>query len=422
MTDISATSKSPGEVELVESGKRAIQAADSISDEPIDCYFGRFGTFFLDVGHSKKSRRVFHEEIVQAIRSDSRVTEVADSEFKAVWTRTWTSFPPGADSNRDQLLSGSDHFHPLELSEPVAFAVHVPIKNQPVILDADDVPTDQYWAVWDGLTLVVIWKRQPESRRPPRSAGHVVEEIIRAAAERTGARLVVQACSPGCTNMFAHRSLRIDQFREQDGPSMKLEGSHPRVVSVRLHRDGEPMNVATTLYERIEDPCGHFARLKNLSRRIIDIEGDLRQLVDELLAMDYARLARSKKGWRARASYQLHAAWHWFRGEGAGRETQELIGSIWIAMARIERLRRDWLQQQRRFSDAATLYGRQVLFDIDRIDDEVAVSAMDTGFAKAAVEHKSARRDSKVIVWATVGGGVAGGAVALLAAALSSAA
>lgn len=423
MTDVSITHEQIAQAESAEAEAEAMAQTESES-EAIDAFFGRFGTFFLDVAHTKESNETVYRKLEEAIRADSRVTELPVPEFRAVWTRTWTSFPAGDRSAPEALLSGSDHFHPLEITDPIAFEVHVPTKNQPVILEADDVPTDTYWAVWDGITLVVLWKREATSRRPPRSAGHVVEDIIRQAASSIGARMVVQACSAGCTNMFAHRSLRIDQFGSLAGgkASIRYDGSHSRIVGIHLHFDGAPLDVAKAIYSRIENPCTAFARFKNTSRRIIDIETLLRNLVDELLVIDFERLQRTNANLFKRAGQGLKSAWRITRGgQSESRRAQEITGSIWIAMSRIEALRRDWLQLRRRFTDNAALEDRDVLFDIDRKDDELAVPAIDIGFARAAVEHRSARRDSRVIGWATLGGGIAGAAAAIATAALTAA-
>lgn len=406
----------------------ALNATDQQADIPPSKdgdahYFGRFGTFFLDVGHETRSNAQVHSEIVAAIKSDSRVITAEGEEFRPPWSRRWTAFPDDRNASAEDLLSGRTHFHPLELSDPVTFEVYVPIKNQPRFGEIDDVPTDRYWAAWDGVTLVVIWKQDNTARLAARSAGHVVEDVLRVAAQKAGANLVVQACSPTCTNMFSHRDLRITQWSllKDEKKSIGFDGSHPRIVDIQLHFTGGPADVVSALYGRIERPSSAFAKFKNLSRRIIDIEHLARTLVDELLLLDFHDLERSRRNPFARAGRRVANVWRSLVGHGDGDRSRQIIASLWLAMSLIESLRRDWLPVQRRFTEYSEIDGRQVLYDVDRKDDDTAVEAINTQFVRAAVEHKSARHDNRTVVWATAGGAIAGAVVAFIAGLLTSA-
>lgn len=393
------------------------------TSSPAAFYFGRFGTFFLDQGHSKKSPTRVHNDLMESLKSDSRVVNVIGADPRPAWSAVWTAFPEDRRGDADDLLSGKDHFHPLELSDSITFEAYVPIKNQPKFGEIDDISTDRYWASWDGITLVVIWKREGDSRIPARSAGHVIEDVLRTAAERTGGRLVVQACSTGCTNMFAHRDLRITQWNLDEGEKKRLvfDGVQSRLVDLRIHTDGTPLQLSAEIHSQIEQPSAHFAKFKNLSRRIVDIEHLARDLVDELLLLDYQSLEQSRRNPFVRFGRFSANIWRALRGRGEGRRGREIIASLWIAMSRVESLQRDWLQVQRRFTESSLLRGRSVLYDIDRKDDDTAVPAINTQFVRAAVEHKATRRDSRLVTLATIGGGVAGAISASVIAAFAGA-
>jgi hypothetical protein len=349
------------------------------------------------------------------------VSRVSGEPTRPLWTKRAVAFTEANGHSAEDLLSGRDHFHPLEMSDPICFEIHVPIKNQPKFADFDDIPTDSYWAAWDGVTLLVLWARDETEQKAARSAGHIAEDILRTAAERIHMNLVVQACSPHCQNMFAHRTLRIAQADVADNASnaFQFEGTKPGAVEVRLEFNGNPLALTNALHSIIGRSGQSFASFKNLSRRIIDVEQLARTLVDELLVLDYALLAQSKRNIFVRFGQRIAGIWHALWGRGDSRRSRQLISSLWITMSRIESLRRDWAQVQRRFGEQTARYGLQALYDIDSKDDKAVVEAIDTQFVRAAVEHKSARRDNRIVSWATFGGAIAGVLAALVTAAFS---
>ena len=77
-------------------------------------------------------------------------------------------------------------------------------------------------------------------------------------------------------------------------------------------------------------------------------------------------------------------------------------------MLGIEALKRDWQQLRRVFMESAETGGRNILYDLDLKDDDLAVETIDTQFVRAAVENRASRLDNRAVAWATLGGAVFG--------------
>lgn len=305
-----------------------------------DRFFGRFGTFLLtlpeDAAEDKAAYSGFFERVLKAVREDSHVTAVADTKFDPSFTREWRGFPAHQRSTTRQILSGSDHFHVFNFSSPIAFEVSVPAKNQPIIMGVEDVPTDRYWACWDGTTLLTIWRQQPDDSYPARSAGHVVESILRRAAKAAGLDLIVQACSPGCTNMYAHRTLRLDQYftKDDESKSFSFDGEHPQMIRAHLHADDVPLDIVQGVHSRISYAFLHFARYKNASRRLINTELLARRLTDDLLTLDYASLYGAEEVTGTGVAARFSGWWRTLTRRGRGRRAKRIVircGSSWLA-------------------------------------------------------------------------------------------
>ncbi|GMA91925.1 hypothetical protein [Homoserinibacter gongjuensis] len=99
-----------------------------------------------------------------------------------------------------------------------------------------------------------------------------------------------------------------------------------------------------------------------------------------------------------------------------------LIASLWLAMARVEVLQQRYSETRRRFDDRLTRWTIPQLFDLDLKADEASVGQIDPQFARAAVENRSLRIDTRVLIISTVVAGLTGGLLGLIAALLTMAA
>ncbi|GAB3666079.1 hypothetical protein GCM10027596_33040 [Nocardioides korecus] len=115
------------------SGKRGAPSStddSSHSEEIVDCFFGRFGTFILASPCDGPSIDVLHDSVMGALRNDPRVSLLSDVPLRPDWAHKHKFFPAfTSNAEVDDLLSGADHFHAVWFSDPITFKVVVPIKN-----------------------------------------------------------------------------------------------------------------------------------------------------------------------------------------------------------------------------------------------------------------------------------------------------
>ncbi|MFJ2543735.1 hypothetical protein [Microbacterium sp. NPDC087589] len=253
--------------------------------EPAGRYFVRFGTFFLAMERPRTDLTNLRDSLQKALDDDPRVASVTADPLRVAWSSQSKMYPPSEKIDTFELITGADGVIAPHFPDPLRFRIHVPIKNQPLFRDEADVPSDNYWVVWDGLTVVLGWERGEEERVPPRSGGQIVVEILEQAAISAGARLVVQACSPGCKNLFAHRVLSVVQYPGTDRAIGYVKRGFP-VVATHVHVDGGPEELVMRVWEDLSRSSEAFAQYKNVGRRILTPEQRSRALVAELLARD----------------------------------------------------------------------------------------------------------------------------------------
>lgn len=383
--------------------------SSAFAGTPTETWWARFGTFVLALGPSRS--KTPRDDIMSALKKDSRVTSVRSGPSNDYWDESQVFYPVVTD-DEDALLSGADHIHSRHFGGAIAFTIHVPGKNQPRI-HGEPARVDEYEATWDGWTAVVAWKRQVGERYPPSAAGQVVVEILRDALSSLGHSLLVQACSPACEHLFGHRDMRVSIW---SGAALSFDsdfddpaGMDP--VDVRFQGDIAPGMVAVMIGDEVFGPAAAFARVKNGSRRILNIEQSLRSKTAALLLLDYAAIQRADVGfWRA-LGHGVQDGWWFVRGRSRARPVKRIISEIWLQMAAIESLQRSVADARRDYEDTSSEFATPLLFDGDLKDDEAGVSSVDAGFARSAIENKSARMEHRGIVGATLVAAVIGSGI-----------
>ena len=394
------------EITVIESGDEQVlselekaEAADEESPEkepevPDDYYFGRYGTFMLIAPEAMPSADDLRNRLEQAIREDNRIVDAKPVSIKKDWLYRTLVYPRRVETTDRALLSNEDAGGAIRFSEPVAFTVKVPIKNQPPFRGVNDIPTDTYYAAWDGITAVVLWQREPGDLRPPRSGGHVVIDVLRNIAKFVGLKFYAQACSPGCTNIFAHRVMRIERVRGSRRFSVRGVDNYAQCVDVHLHSNGEPDEIAVGIVNTTGQEGYTFAIYKNYARRIRDLEKYARSMVDELLGLNHERIERSKMSTIRR--------FRTFRVKRSGeRRVRLLMSSLWLALARIEAFRTDWLQKRSYLNDLLDRFHYRDLYAMDQGDDDNAIMSQDLSVIGSAVEQTANRMDARVMAWTT---------------------
>jgi hypothetical protein len=361
---------------------------------PEDYYFGRYGTFLLLAPERMPSADDLRDGLEKAIRDDNRIISAMSVSIKKDWLNRTRVYPKRADTTDRALLSNEDYRDAIEFSDPVAFTVKIPIKNQQPFRGVEDIPTDTYYAAWDGITAVVLWRRESGDRRPPRSGGHIVIDVLRDIAASAGLGFYAQACSPGCTNVFAHRVMRIERVRGQRKFSIRGVDDYTKCVNVHVHNDGGPEEIAAAILETTGSEGYFFAIYKNYARRIRDLEKYARSTVNELLALNHQKLERSQQPLAKR----LRNLWANHSNE---RYVRVLMSSLWLSLARIEAFRTDWLQARGRLNDLLDRFHYGPLYETDRGDDDNAIMSQDLSIIGRAVEQTAIRMDARALAWTT---------------------
>lgn len=367
-------------------------------------YFARFGTFFIASFDENQSIAEAYEAIVNALRKDSRVQTLHSRPFRPHWSFSHAIYPSGKQTAPERVLSGSDRVFTFEFSDPLIIELRVPVKNQPVINGEADVPTDHYWVAWDGITALVLWDADPDDIYAPRSAGHIVDDILTTAAEEAGYMLIQQACSLDCQNMFAHRDIRLIQIPGYGGiVSGLVVKDDIGPASAVVECDGPSIDVLKTLCDTVLPAGIEFALFKNYVRRLFAMQDLAHDLVTQLLNQDYAAIVHKRKPLLRRVIARVSR-----KNKKRGvRSFDELIASLWLLLASKDVLAGTVASKRRSFNVQAADFESEVLYVADRREDEHRLEILNLDFVRSAIEQKSSRLDNRIIAWATACGAFA---------------
>lgn len=349
-------------------------------------------------------------ELRAILEDDPRVREVQPLDLNPRFTYAHRFFPSDVDDH-SVLLTGADACEVLQLSDPLIFRIEVPQKNQPVHHGVHDIPAETYWVAWDGVTVYVTWW-QPEDF-VPMSGGHIVREILDEACRRHGDSLLVQACGPGCDNLFVHTTLHVGRLAESSPNDFVCQNRPDRSLEVEvLVPGGSEPEVLEWIHLGLNGASSEFAVMKNIGRRLLDIEDAARGSLSHLVSDYYAHAAAGTVVWWKRG-----AAWWRFRGWR--REANQLLASLWASLTNIEMLSRQWGESQRSFVSDVAEANKQLIWLTDYARDAEAIESLDTSRMEDTVQQIATRLDNRAVVTSTVAGALgalAGGGAGAIAA------
>jgi hypothetical protein len=229
------------------------------------------------------------------------------------------------------------------------------------------------------------------------AGGHVVLKVLEEALEKVGFGLYAQTCSPGCKHGFAHKDVTVAcEADGSDEPTVKddVDTISTRITGIEQQPEED---ILTDLELLFFNDAGHFAKYKNYARRIRDLEDLAREYVDELLSINYRKVHDSTSSFRQRV-------WNVWSKRKERRRSAELIAILWLLLARLETLRRDWFGYRRALADATA--SNALLFEIDKVDDDEAVTTQDFSFINSAIQQSANRLDTRTIALVTAAGGI----------------
>jgi hypothetical protein len=207
--------------------------------------------------------------------------------------------------------------------------------------------------------------------------------------------------------------MRVSVWAGSDLP-FEVDFSSPQriePVDVRIQGDLDPSFLTVALMNEVSLPGAAFARVKNGAKRILAIEQSLRRKTAQLLRLDYEALKRADVGFWRGLGHGLQDGWAFVRGRGKGRPVKRLISELWLQMAALETLQQAFADARRDYEDTSSEFATPALFDGDLKDDEAGVQGIDAGFARAAIENKSARMDTRGVVVATLVAAILGSGI-----------
>ncbi|MEX5299131.1 hypothetical protein RCG67_10170 [Kocuria sp. CPCC 205292] len=391
----------------------AIEETQSGVQGPL--YVGRFGVVLLRLPDGSEpmfttpdAREFSHsvsEKLRKALDVDPRVVKVyIERAIKTVdnaRTHTYWEF----NSEAEDFGEFIDRFEVLRLNEPIVFRVRVPIKNQPIYRGIDDVPSDEYLVVWDGVSVLVQWNQ--DVTEATASGGHIVFDVLEAAAGEAGYAAEVVACSAECHHKFVHAD--VVTFDGDTHPDkFVISGETPVGVGVitPFNREKDDLSNLLRTYHEISYAVDIYSQVRDSVDSIYSMETKARSDSAKLMLIEYSR-ASSRQFPNPRSVVD---AWKLrnFRGE-----SRKLLSGLWLAMNYVESFEREWRRSSVRFKSVLEENGLEKLTPIFDIGEE-EIEALDLSLIRENLQDSSSRMDSRMIFFATLAGaGAALGGAAL---------
>jgi hypothetical protein len=350
--------------------------------------------------------------LVEQLSEDSRVLWVTQTDSEISSAMFYRFFDEESLSEGSNVVAQSNRRFVPRFSRPLQFAVHVPAKNQRKIRPYDDTP-ESYEVFWNGVDCLVGWEH--DSTGPiPMSGGHIVKDILHLASTNLGLALLVQCCNASCDYDFLHTTIAVG-FAKNGNRNLQPTRNR-QIVRLTLpdRLNGEDISsILLGMYRFIGYEMEFFSTIKNIGRKILQLESRARHEEQILLTLQQDRAAELGVSWFAR----LGARW---KSRSWRRQTSQAVATLWLLMTEIEYLHRRWAETKWELEDLCNRDRKSLMFELDHADEVAQIDSLDMDLIREATAHASSRLDNRAIVLATAGGAVAGGLVgAALAAVLA---
>lgn len=368
---------------------------------PIVTFAARVGTFLLDCDSHTVGPDVYRA-LTAALHADPRVIQVDPVEpVPPMSPNAWPLYKAYRSYDIDRPFTAM-------MLAPIAFSVEVPTKNQRAI-NGSPVPSESYYAVWDGLTLVVAWDHRSPDHVTTISGGHVAGEVIKDAARAAGMAVVSQGCTPMCEYELNHTTLLVEVVDRSKshirfGPLCNKRQLHIEVRPYRSKENTFQIHVLGLYYD-LRQSCRYFALMKNYGLQADEVFRAASQVADRLLVLQRQRATAfvgtikdrlmkrvGTRGWRAKS--------------------RVLIADLWLHIARIEYLRRRWSWYRDSFEEEVGAIEADDLFASDYRTEASDLERLSVAPLLAEVQYAAERLDNRDVVVvtsiATLAGAVAG--------------
>lgn len=346
--------------------------------------------------------------VTARLRADSRVTEVVEVPVHPVdnaATHTYWKIDPA----KQELEDAAVPYQGLRLNQPSLFRVRIPIKNQPLYRNIQDVPSEEYLVLWDGVNVIVQWEQSKP--RSTGSGGHAVLDLLTQAVKEAGYEVEVLACAPTCHHRFLHADFVSFSHGEHDH-DFKITGEARIGVTVENplgKRQSDEENI-WTFYMYVQTPLAIYGQGRSTSNYIFFLEERIRQ--DAAISLQLAH-ERSRKSSVRHPVLWARDSW---RLRGTSRHIRELMSGLWLALVTLDAQRGSWRHTHDRLVESLTasrMPGLSEPFDIG----ERQVQSQDVGLIRESIANLDARIEGRMLLWATAAGAVcaiSGGLIAAL--------
>lgn len=365
----------------------------------------RYGSFVLASAEAESVNDLVHP-FVRALDTDPRVSDIHEPRRDVKADRLDAKYPVPtlAKLEEGDYQIDMPQMNGFLLRRPLCFEVRVPTRQQKAFVEDEEPPSDKYLVRWDGEVILVAWPASLDARSPV-SGGHVVYDVMADTAEKCGFTFFAQGCVPGCTYLFAHRTLRAIPARDKKPPERRIEVKSPTTIDLIVPvATLDPHDLAERAFLIIRHALHPLAGMKNYSLRILNAESETQLDVATLLELlNRINKAASQKWWTRIVFLRERLR--------IRQQQKRLTTKIWLALADIEVNRRHWWQSLGFLEREAEKHGLSALVAPEHEQDTPLIRTLDMGFARQVLDDVSRRSEASSLALATLVGGLSGGVV-----------
>jgi hypothetical protein len=385
-------------------------------------YAARAAICFLAV-EDEGNDIALYNKICAALREDSRIESLeAPVQGPNAFDRpTFSIFDYDTsaeyeENDDDDVPDPASHLHGFHFDDPIIFEMSVPKRVQPRFGNLTWIPATRYWAAWDGIALVVLWKLEDfeASGSAPSelsisdvldslasSGGLIVQRVLKDAAEKCDYELMSTPCSPNCSYTFAHTGLSVEAV-DLDEDLVFEQDDEESFARVRLPvSENSPSEVVSELHSRVAFLIKIFAEMRSEGRTAVAAGSSGRRDLRNLLTLNYERAKiGAEPFWKT-----FGARWNTRRWRKTSRL---LIARMWLTLATLDRAKQNWAKLKSIYDDAASDDNIGVIFSSEYGYEVQGTSGIDVSEVRSALERITNTLDSRVLVLWTGAGAVIG--------------
>jgi hypothetical protein len=343
----------------------------------------------------------FVEAIGKSLAGDARITAIAGGSADAGGISFFSFFP--RPSGMDELLAAPRKSRAPQWFDPFKLIIRVPKKNQPLAQVFGEAPTEEYHAIWNGSCALVFWPEHGKhfSFVP---GGQIVRDVLRETGESAGYETRTQGPS------MAHVDVVVTTDAKADAITYSRSNVDRHLFELVFPMKWDRERVEELTFVRLHFMALVYYQLCNISERVREVEGTLNDIVEKLLLLHYDRSLnrfslRHPREWMVRI----------WTNRGWRGQSEEFVGGIWLAAARLQSLRAGWQDLRRHFDELVAEVGGFSPFQDHITDMDHEVHELDVGLASRIVEHTESRIGVSYVVVATIIAAIVGAIAGALA-------